>query len=443
MVKKKYDLVVVGSGPGGFSAAISAARQDLKVAIIEKNSFIGGTMQVGLNIHGFEDQKGERIIGGVSWELIQRCIKEDGALPPVSLQGAHMYSTTPVDLEILQKCAIDMIEESSVDVYLHTYALKPKLKNKKIKELICWSKNGENVFQANMFIDATGDADIAYRAGVDTVKGREKDGVMQPMSLLITLAPVNITSLVNNLGTAYGKAVKPGCKKESYTWFELDFRNWREELSEIGIELGKKGVFWGNSIRPNIANFNLVKVLNKDGTDNNDLSVAELNARKSVIKLINFLKRKFSYFHDSYLVRVAPFIGVRETRRIKGKYVISKNDAKNGLIPEDTIALCGYPIDIHKPEDGVAEFVNINKGRFGIPYRSLITEEIDNLLVSGRAISATHEAAGALRVMGTCLAIGEACGLASYLAKKQNKELNVIDGEILGDILKREKSMIF
>src|SRR6056297_132570 len=226
-----YDLVVVGSGPGGFTAAVAGARKGLKTALIEKNGFVGGTMQVGLNIHGFEDMNGNRVIGGIAWELIQNCINKNGALPPVPLKGAHMFSTTPVDLEVLQTTALEMLIKSEVDIHLHTYFLKTTIKDNKIKKITCWNKGGENNFYAKYFIDATGDADIAYRSNVPTNKGRREDNLMQPMSLLVSLSSVDIDGLVDDLGLGYGKAIKPGCKKEGYTWFALNFKKWKEKLS--------------------------------------------------------------------------------------------------------------------------------------------------------------------------------------------------------------------
>ena len=436
-----YDLVVVGSGPGGFAAAAAGARKGLKTAMIEKNGFVGGTMQVGLNIHGFEDMNGNRVIGGIPWELIQKCIEKNGALPPVPLKGAHMFSTTPVDLEVLQSTALEILLDSKVDIYLHTYALRPIVEDKKIKKLICWNKSGENIFNSKYYIDATGDADIAYRANVDTEKGRGQDNLMQPMSLLVTFSSVDIDGLVDNLGLGYGKAKKPGCEKESYTWFALNFKKWKEQLDNIDIKIGTSGVFWGNSIREGIANLNAVKILEKDGTDVHDITNAEIRTRIAATKFAEFLKNEIPYFEKSNLVRTAPFIGVRETRRIKGKYILKEDEAIRGDIPEDTIALCGYPIDIHSPNDGIAEFSGLKTGRFGIPYRSLQTKEIDNLLVSGRAISASHGAAAATRVMGTCLAIGEACGYAAFLSKEKNTYFDNIDGRKLRNFLENNNSI--
>jgi hypothetical protein len=440
MPKQNYDVVVVGSGPGGLTAAVAAAKRGLKTALIEQNGIVGGNLQIGLNIHGFEDMNGKRVVGGSSWELIQRCIDRGGSVGTVRLEGAHMYSTTPVDMGILQACALEMIEESGVDLWLHTMATGVKRDRNRMTEVTTWSKSGEILFAAPVFIDATGDADLAYRAGAETVQGREADGSMQPMSLVITMAPVDIQLLVEELNEGgFGKAVKPGCEEEDYIWFALDFKGWREEVADLGIRLGKAGVFWGNSIHPQIVNLNVVKVVGRNGADTRELSDSESSARIAAVKFSSFLQSKVPGFSKAYLVRMAPYMGVRETKRIVGRYVLTKEDVLSGAIPKDTIALGGYPIDVHDPVDGIAEFARLETGRYGIPYRSLLTKAIDNLLVSGRAISASHEAVGATRVMGTCLAIGEACGYAAAQACEQETTAAEIDGAALHSELMREE----
>ena len=199
-------------------------------------------------------------------------------------------------------------------------------------------------------------------------------------------------------------------------------------MSRIGIELGREGVFWGNSIHPGIVNLNAVKVVGKSGSDTRELSSAEIQSRKAATRFGKFLQDNTPGFADAYTVRIAPYIGVRETRRIEGRFELQRADVTDGTIPEDTVVLGGYPIDVHDPTDGIAEFMELTRGRFGIPYPVLLPKGIDNLLVSGRAISATHEALGATRVMGTCRAIGEACGYAAVMAKKNDTEVSQLSG---------------
>ncbi|MCL4744267.1 MAG: FAD-dependent oxidoreductase [Burkholderiaceae bacterium] len=439
---KNYDVVVVGAGPGGLTAAIVAGKAGLKTAIVERNAFVAGTINTGLCVHGFEDGNGRRVIGGKSWELISRCVAAGGSVGPTRLIGSHMYSTTPVDMAILQTCAVDMLEEAGVDLWLHTLMTEPVVDHDRLLAVRAWGNSGEFEFRARTFIDATGHADLAYRAGVPTRDGRVGDGAMQPMSLGLTMAPVDLDRMMAAIGAGYGKARKPHTDKEDFVWFTLVFKHWEKELEEIGLRFGKAGACWGNSIYPGIVNLNAVKVIGKDGADTVQLSQAEVQARRTAVLFTRFLRERIPGFEDAHMVRVAPFIGIRETRHIEGLYEISSDDAVQGRIPEDSIALCGYPVDIHDPKDGVAEFQQIANGRFGIPYRTLVPKNIRNLLVSGRGISASDVAFGSLRVMGQCLAFGEACGTATVLAQHEDVDVSELDGRRVREILEREGAMI-
>lgn len=423
-----FDVVVVGAGPGGLIAAVEAGRSGLRVALIERHGFVAGTINVGLCLHGFEDHNGVRVVTGRSWDLIQRCIDAGGAVPPVPLHGAHMYSTTPVDMSVLQACALDMIDEVGIELWLHLLAVEPEIEGERIVAVRAWGPSGQFRFHARTFIDATGNADLAFRAGVPSHIGRASDGAMQPMTLGMTMAPVDIETMMARIGGPHGKAVKPFTTEEDFVWFTLDFSEWIEEIRAIGIELGRAATCWGNSIRPNIVNMNSVKVVGRNGADNRDLTIAETLARRTAMKFATLLREKIPGFGSAYPVRVSPFIGIRETRHIEGVYTVSKADAVEGRIPDDTVTVCGYPIDIHDPKDGIAEFTAVGGGRFGISYGALVPKRIGNLLVSGRAISASHQGFAGLRVMGTCLALGEACGAAAALAASGNTDVAAIDG---------------
>ncbi len=427
-MKLHYDLVVFGAGPGGLSAAISAARLGLRVALVERSSMVAGTVNVGLCLHGFEDGHGDRVVGGISWELIQRCIDEGGSTGPVRLLQAHMYSTTPVDMAVLQKCALDMLDEAGVECWFHTLATEPVVEGSRVTAVRAWSNSGEMEFIARTFVDATGHADIAYRAGVPMRSGRVGDGAMQPMTLGISMAPVDITKMMDAIGEGYGMAVKPGMTEEDYVWFALNLTPWRDAIERIGIRLGDRGTCWGNSIYPRIVNLNAVKIIGLNGADARELSQAEVASRRIAVQFSTFMRENIPGFEQAYITRTSPYIGIRETRHIDGLYTLSDADAVEGRIPDDSIALCGYPIDIHDPVDGAARFQSIGGGRFGISFKSLVPQKLDNLLVSGRGISASDMAFGSVRVMGACLAIGEACGYAAAMAKDSNQNVCEIDG---------------
>lgn len=436
-----YDLVVFGGGPGGISAAVAAGRRGLRVALVERSAIIAGSVNVGLCLHGFEDGNGKRVVGGASWELIQRCIDEGGSVGPTQLHDAHMYSTTPVDMAVLQKCGLDMLEEAGVDLWFHTLATEPLVEGDRLLAVRAWSNSGQFEFRAPTFIDATGHADIAYRSGVPVRTGRLADGAMQPMTLGMTMAPVDISAMMGAIGEGYGMAVKPGMTEKDYVWFALNLTPWRDEIEQIGIRLGNKGTCWGNSIYPRIVNLNAVKIIGLNGADTAELSRAEVTARRIAVNFSKFMRENVPGFAEAYITRTSPWIGIRETRHIEGHYMLSDEDAIEGHIPDDSISLCGYPIDIHDPKDGVAEFQGVGGGRFGISYRSLIPKGINNLLVSGRGISASEKAFGSVRVMGTCLAIGEACAIASAMARDRNADVAQIDGSEIRQALESEGIM--
>lgn len=428
MTRLDYDLVVFGGGPGGISAAVTAGRAGMRVALVERSAMLAGTVNVGLCIHGFEDGHGKRVVGGASWELIQRCIDEGGSVGPTPLHGAHMFSTTPVDPAVLQKCALDMLEEAGVECWFHTLATEPVVEGNRLAAMRAWSNSGQLEFRARTFIDATGHADIAYRSGAPMRTGRVEDGAMQPMTLGMSMAPVDISAMMAEIGEGYGKAVKPGMQEEDFVWFALNLSRWRDEIEAIGIRLGNKGTCWGNSIYPRIVNLNAVKIIGMNGADTRELSRAEVTSRRIAVNFARFMRENVPGFEEAFITRTSPSIGIRETRHIEADYMLSDEDAIEGHVSDDCIALCGYPIDIHDPKDGVAEFQPVGGGRFGIPYRCLVPRGIENLLVSGRGISASDKAFGSVRVMGTCLAIGEACAVAASLAQKGNSDVARVDG---------------
>jgi len=408
------DVVVAGGGPGGIPAAIASARHGAKTLLIERYGFLGGMATAGL----VPAMLGHRavgvakpILGGIPKEIIEK-MAEIGGAP--TWEDALQMGSIPFDPEAFKYVADRLIEEAGVELLLHTLVVDTIVEGDNIKALIIENKSGRQAVTAKVFIDATGDADVAYRSGAPTQKGRDFDGAMQSMSTIFRLGGVQKISIEERrLGIEKMKEAAVTGKIRIY-----DPRN-------LYIETLKPG-----KLCPNITRFG------GDATDVHDLTKAEMKLRKDIWEILRFCRENLPGFQSCYIEMTAPQIGVRESRRIIGEYTLTADDILSSRKFPDTIALGSWWIDIHCPlgrtypvhlcwsrckadppcalmvaKKGAAllKQIYLPKGSwYEIPYRSIIPKKINNLLASGRCLSATHEALAGTRVIGTCMAIGQA-----------------------------------
>jgi len=297
------------------------------------------------------------------------------------------------------------------------------------------NKSGRWAILGKVIIDATGDGDLAAAAGAPFEK-REPEK-LQPCSLMFRIGNVNIDKirrfikrhpeslLSMNSRVRYmrrGKRREPEYFQKKYFVFH-GFTNLIKEAREKGeYHIPKDIVEFCLLPREGEVTTNMANVIAIDGTNALSLSKAEIEGRKRVIEAMNFLKKHVPGFENSYLIETAHHIGVRETRRIKGDYVLTKEDIIQNRKFDDGIAMCGYMIDIHHSKGELQQpFVDHGgpeKG-FDIPYRCLLPKGVENLIVAGRCISTTFEAHGSIRVMVPCMAMGQAAGTAAALAVKE------------------------
>ena len=294
-----------------------------------------------------------------------------------------------------------------------------------------------------MFIDATGDADLSYLSNVPFVMGRTQDNLCQPMSLMLIMKNVDMNKIREYI-------------KNNPEDFELDktytgeyvacsgfFSKVNEAKAKGEFNISRDRVLMFEHTQKDEALINMTRVTMFNGCDPFELSKAEILVRAQIKPIVNFLKKYIPGFENSYLKVSANQIGVRETRHIKGLYTLEEKDIVNQQRFYDGIALGAFPIDIHSPTGTEMQFVQLPKDNtYQIPYRSLVTKEVNNLLVCGRCISATHEAAASLRVTPTVMAIGEACGVAASLAIKNNCNIQEIDTNVLREILLNNKQIL-
>lgn len=427
-IEEEYDIAVIGGGPAGIAAAVTAARSGKKVVLFEKNSFLGGAMAIGLSPLGFLAQNGEKCIAGFGEEFIKK-LQDRGDSYGTRICPKH-NSVTCVNAEGVKLLALEMCIEAGVEVVLHTEVLDVKIENKKIKKLVMYGKCNRIEVTAKVYIDCTGDGDVAYLAGCEYEMGAKDTGVLQPPTVMFTLGGVEQNKLFdyvekNPEELRYNRSmifedeaynVEYFRENPNYVFVGLQktFRSLKEK-NQLPVE--RESFIFINGTNPGEVYVNSVRILNVDTTDVMDLNYAEIEGTLQIPRLIKLLKERIPGFENCYLSSISPYLGVRETRRFSGIRRVNEEDVLSGKVCEDTICLSGYKIDIHSGKDDGLYFKAVEKP-FGIPYGSLVSRDIDNLMFAGRCVSCDAIALGSLRVISSCLGMGQAAGVGASLAVK-------------------------
>ncbi len=398
-----YDTVVCGGGPAGWVAAVSSARAGKKTALIERYGFIGGTATAGyvVPISGFFFN-GKRVVGGISWEFVERLEKLDAAL--VEYPKGHVS----VNPEYYKLVARQMLNEAGVDLYTNSYLADCIKDGNKVTHVIINSKNGYEAIEGKVFIDATGDADLFVRAGAPMM---EKAAELQPMSMCFVITGVDTTTdLLKNCIHHDGKHGN-SLNKEIHNY-----------LAELGKteDVPQFGGPWfnvllkGNSLAVNITRAQC------DASDRQAYTVAEERLHRDMFRLIDLLKAKYPEFKEAEIVVSGINAGVRETRNIKGVYTLTNDDFLNGKDYKCPVAQCAHPMDIHKAKDDDQVLIYLDRNSY-VPYETMVSYSLDNVIAAGRCISAESKPYASLRVQATLMSIGECAGVAASLACDKNK----------------------
>ena len=413
---KKYDLAVIGGGFAGVAAALAAARGGAKVLIVEKSNCLGGAA-VNCLVNPFmpywTEMDGKRVdlSAGIFKEIHDR------------LEHHNAMSNESFLEEELKYILNEMVAEANIDLLFHAYIFKVEKCDEHIASIVVATKSGEMHVEANYFIDATGDAQLAYLANCPTVLGRESDHLCQPMTLCFRVGNVDVEKFYasrKKLKIAHAQSLAAG-----------ELINPRENILVFKTPIH------------NVLHFNTTRVVKKNPTSPEEVTEAEVLARQQVYEIYDFMKKHADGLEDSFLMMTAAEIGVRESRMIVGDYVLTEQDCRNCVKFEDAIAACNYDIDIHNPEGtGTSHYYFPAGEYYTIPYRSLIPKSAENLLVAGRCISSDHGAQASYRIMPVVCCIGEAAGSAVGLAVKQNCTVREIDVKELQNELKRNGAYI-
>ncbi|MFA6336308.1 MAG: FAD-dependent oxidoreductase [Sphaerochaetaceae bacterium] len=422
-----FDFVVCGGGPAGFSTALSSARKGLRVALIEKLGCLGGVSTSG-GIHYFlggrklneRTKEHVRVIGGIFDEFTDSLIQEGNAIEPNSIDMdfnpvgwyPRMASGISCDPFAIKLKMEQMLLEAGVRIYFHTDLVQATVEGKTIVSILVHNKDGFVGLKARLFADCTGDGDLAVYSGCSYEQGRAEDGLTCPSSLEMVVDNVDGDTLVR-----YQNA------HQSPKLIEII-----EDLKHTGVwdfpyeifvcmQLVQKDVFLINTIRQ----------IGVDGTSEQSVSEALMDGRQQNLRLFGIMKEYFPGFGNARIRWVSDWMGIRETRRIAGLHRITLQDALGGARYADCVAATTYNFDLpdplkpsYDPMLGDAKHPNAIRRHtvIQIPFRSMLSPQIDNLVVAGRCISCDREVLGPVRIMGPCMQMGQAAGTAAALVAK-------------------------
>lgn len=415
-VRAEADVLVVGGGPSGIMAAEAAAKdKNLKVMLIESRGYLGGNLTIGLPILSFLGPKGNQVIRGAAQKFIDRLRAKNAAGEHKRCKN-HM-SLTIIDPEEVKTTAWEIMDEAGVNVLCYTFVSDSIVENGEVKGVIIESKAGREAILAKSVIDCTGDGDVAFRAGVECHKG-DKEGGMQPPTLMYSMRGVEIQKLrdaICNEPQKYDMDVMPPEQFRTGHFITVGLRGCIKEAQEAGLDIPVARTILITGLKEDEIWVNMTRVNGVDSTLPESYTKGEHDARKQMYVVAEYLRRFVPGFEKAWIETVAPFMGIRESRVIVGKYVMTAEDILQQKHFNDVIAVAGYPVDIHHAKGGDCTMLFCDDA-YDIPYRVLVPEKIENLLVAGRCSSMNHEAMAATRVMSTCMALGEAAGTAARIA---------------------------
>ncbi len=434
MVKRKgqtfvCDVAVFGGGVSGVAAALAAARHGMSVLLVEREDFLGGVAASGLGLLGFKDREGNSLAGGIAREIVERLDDLCGTLGhnPCPI----LNSLTPINAGLVRLVLFEMCEEAGVDLLLGCLPVKAEVREKRLRRVRICAKGHFYEVEACVYLDATGDGDLGELAGLPYEKG-SPEGELQPASLIFAVSGVDREEVLQYVEEHPEEVETPeGYEMDVDASFFRTVRGYNLLGMDACIQKARAAGDYADVPRDRFSMIthpnedtmiiNNTRLTDFDGTDIWQLAKGTQEACRQVEEVAKFMPNYLPGYERCALSFVAPALGIRESRRFVGLRCLREEDVRKGAIPLDTVALGGYNVDIHHGRDEGSELY-IVRCAYGIPYGCMVPEHIGGILFTGRSIWADRVAFGSSRIMGTCMALGQAAGTAAAMCTSEGYE---------------------
>lgn len=423
-LRGEYDVVVCGGGPAGIGAAIAAAERGARTLLIERLGFLGGMATAGLvNPMSEFAYNNRRVIGGIPWRFAKSLEEAGGALIE---EPRCNISFNP---EIYKLVAQRMTLGAGVELLTNTVIADCTVTDRKISEIITVGKNGMEAVRGKYFIDATGDACLAAFAGVEMLPTTKP---MQPGTLCFAMS--NVDTSTDRMHIIHQRT--QGINHQA-----VFIREPLLKLREKGVSVPQFGGPWlCTTLQEGVITLNLTRSA-MDASNAESYNAAERKMLEDVFTLAGLIRENVDEFRNAYVSSIATITGTRQSRRIKGVHTVTASEYASGYKYDDSIARACHAIDIHLPGDE-GQILKYPDDAGYIPYRCMVNESFDNLIVAGRAVSADEEAFAAIRVQAPCMEMGQAAGIAASICLGKGTTVHGFDRGELVEAVRGEGSFV-
>lgn len=431
----EFEVIVVGGGTAGVIAAIASARSGAKTLLLEESGSLGGTNTRSLvgPLTSFLGEGQLKIVDGIPMEILSELERIGGTFGNIPDPIGFSHSLTPVNFNLLKLIQTKKVSaEDNLTFKLKEMCVDVIREEKLIRGIRTVDHSGNSkIYFADQIIDATGDADVVAKARPENiVYGRSNDGLTQPMTLIFSLNHVDFDQIYSDII----KKPENFVLSQDFNYMEsryLAVSGYFEEVDRAratsSFPIGRDRLLFFEGTEPNEVYCNTTRIIGYNGLENEQYSLAYAEGCRQVLELWKWLKENIPAFKYATIGQIGE-LGIRESRRIIGEKQLSVHDILAGKSQEKSIAVGSYPIDIHSPSGENMDFVDQDVVKnYEIDLGMIIPKDLENIMVAGRAISASHEAHASSRVSATCMALGQAAGIIASLAVKNNvpiRELN-------------------